>query len=202
MAETRAGDSDAAGERAAASDDPQYGYLLGDADAPVDQYRGRMAWSETDHDFGLRPQDVPPAGHFDAFDAETWNFKPAPAPWHRSPLARLAIIAVALAAVALVVSIVLLAIDGSRGDGGDAPGPTTSESPSTTATTAPPSEVLPPPPPPPPPPPESTEPASQEPVYQRPRQPSQSKKPEIGVTRTPVTRSPISVAPQRPSGRN
>lgn len=186
------------------SDDPQFDYLLEDADveAPPARYQGSMAWSETDVNYGLRPQDEPVAtGHFDAFNAETWNFKPPPVPWHETPQARIAMIAVALAVIALVVSIVLLAIDGSSGDD-EAPGPQTSTTPTTTATTPSPTEVLPPPPPPPPPPPESTAPAPQAPVYQRPRQPSQSKKPEIGVTRTPVTRSPISVAPQRPSNRN
>ncbi len=49
-----------------------------------------------------------------------------------------------------------------------------------------------PPEPPPAPPPETP----QAPVYRPTQRPTETKKPEIGVTRTPVTRSPISVAPR------
>lgn len=178
--------------------EPSFDYLLADADAghpePVaDGHRG-VAWSEWRED---------PAAHdrFDAFDATTWNFKAPPPPWYSSTGAKLGIAAIALAVVTLVVAVVLLAFRTSdEGTEAPAPPPPTTSAPTTTTTTT---QPAPPPPPPPPPPPASEAPPPQAPVYQRPRQQQQpSKKPEIGVTRTPATRSPISVAPQRPAGRN
>lgn len=140
-------------------------------------------------------------GGFDAFDINTWNFKPAPVPWYRTRGAAIALIAAAVAAAAIVVSLVLLLLRGSSPVDDDEP---TSVAPS--ATTAPPSPSpslrvgVPPAPPPPPPPP--TQEAPRAPVYRPAPRPSQSKKPEIGVTRTPITRSPISVAPQPRHPRN
>lgn len=139
------------------------------------------------------PERQPEFVGFDAFNANTWNFKPAPPPWYDSPRAKLAIAAVSLAVVALVVSIVLLLIEGPSGDRSPAP----STAPTTTATT-PTSSETPPPPLPPPPPTAKTQ--EQAPVI-RTRQPSRQRdRPEIGVTRTPVTRSPLSVSPQPRSG--
>ncbi|MDV3123718.1 hypothetical protein M1247_02205 [Mycobacterium sp. 21AC1] len=143
--------------------------------------------------------DAEPDG-FDAFDLNTWNFKPAPVPWYRTRGAIAALIAAAVAASAIVVSAVLLLL----WDNGPATeSHPTSVAPSTSMTTPTPSPSLrvglaPAPPPPPPPP---TEDAPRAPVY-RPTQQRPTKKPEIGVTRTPVTRSPISVAPQPRHPRN
>jgi hypothetical protein len=159
-------------------------------DAPEGHPVG-IAWSETE--LG-HPERQPEFVGFDAFNANTWNFKPAPPPWYDSPRAKLAIAAVSLAVVALVVSIVLLLFQGSSGD--DQPSPATSTAPTTTSTTPRSSEVPPPPPPPPP----TAETQEQAPVI-RTRQPTRQRdRPEIGVTRTPVTRSPISVSPQPRSG--
>lgn len=136
---------------------------------------------------------------FDAFDLSTWNFKPAPVPWYRTRGAIAALIAAAVAASAIVVSAVLLLL---RDTGPATESHPTSVSPPTTSMTIPsPSPSLrvglvPAPPPPPP-----TEEAPRAPVY-RPTQQRPTKKPEIGVTRTPVTRSPISVAPQPRHPRN
>ncbi|WP_036438256.1 hypothetical protein [Mycobacterium sp. URHB0044] len=131
---------------------------------------------------------------FDAFNANTWNFKPAALPWYRTQGAVTAIVAVVVAVVALVVSVVLLAVRGPE-DTDEAPAPETSSTPTTAATT--PEDISSLPPPPPPPPETSAPPPPPPPVYNRPRsEPRPSKQPEIGVTRTPITRSPISVAPQ------
>ena len=150
------------------------------------------------------PDAGPNAGRdgFDAFDINTWNFKPAPVPWYRTRGAAIALIAAGVAASAIVVSLVLLLLRGSS--------PVVDEDEPTsvapTATTAPPSpspslRVGVPPAPPPPPPPPAQE-APRRPVYRPTQRPSENKKPEIGVTRTPVTRSPISVAPQPRHPRN
>lgn len=48
----------------------------------------------------------------------------------------------------------------------------------------------------------TTSPSPSTPVYRPTHRPTPTKKPEIGVTRTPVTRSPISVAPQPRHPRN
>lgn len=140
------------------------------------------------------PNATAGANGFDDFDLGNWSFKPAAIPWYRTRRAVVALIATALAAAAIVVSSVLLLLGDSDSD---VPAPTT---PPTPTTAGPPSPSLrvgvppaPPEPPPPPPPPEETQ---QAPVYRPTHRPSPTKKPEIGVTRTPVTRSPISVAPQ------
>ena len=49
-------------------------------------------------------------GSFDAFDADTWYFEPAPPPWYRRPQALLVLIASAAAAAALVIAAVLLIV--------------------------------------------------------------------------------------------
>jgi hypothetical protein len=195
------GDSDYTGEYvdepAPGDGDAGYDYLL--EDVPQGHPVG-IAWSETEWGHPERQPEPAPyrggsEGRFDAFDANTWNFKPAPPPWYDSIQAKLAIVAVSAAAVAMVVSIVLLLLPDSSGEDDD-PSSSTSTAPTTTTTTVT-SSALPPPPPPPPPP--TSETPEQAPVIVRPRQPTrQSNKPEIGVTRTPVTRSPLSVSPQRP----
>ncbi|MUL83126.1 MULTISPECIES: hypothetical protein [unclassified Mycolicibacterium] len=133
-----------------------------------------------------------PGGNFDLND---WSFKPAAVPWYRTRRATIALIATALAAASIVVSGVLLLLRDSASIDDAEPTPS---SPSPSATSPLPSPSLrvglaPAPPAPPPPPPEETQ---QAPVYRPTYRPSETKKPEIGVTRTPVTRSPISVAPQ------
>jgi hypothetical protein len=149
--------------------------------------------------------------HFDAFNASTWNFVPAPTPWYRSKPAATALVAAAAAMIAIVVSGVLLIF---RGPGSTPPRPapaTQTASPTATApasapaTLASPTESPPPPPtaaPPPPPPQTVASTVDRAPEDNSPRvAPRPTKQPEIGVTRTPVTRSPISVAPQPRSPR-
>lgn len=142
--------------------------------------------------------------YFDAFDANTWYFEPAPMPWYRTKQTLAVFTAVAIAAVALVVSSVLLVF---RTPGTAAVEEVTSVT-QTAPTTAPsrtPSPTSAPPPPPAPPPTEtSAEPAAPPVPRDRSGSPSTrtTKEPEIGVTRTPHTRSPISVAPQRPGARD
>ncbi|MCW2519338.1 MAG: hypothetical protein JWR46_1957 [Mycobacterium sp.] len=174
--------------------DAEFGYLF-DADQPevVDEYADEPI---------VVPEWVEPAPPteaeeqtFDAFNATTWNFKPAPTPWYRTGLSLTVIVALSIAVVALVVSVVLLAFRGSPAEENipaNAPGtstaPTTETAPVATSEEPPP----PPPPPAPPPPPPTAAEVSRAPVYQRPPQPT--KKPEINVTR-----SPMSVHPQMPS---
>ncbi|EHB48635.1 hypothetical protein MycrhDRAFT_5476 [Mycolicibacterium rhodesiae JS60] len=114
-----------------------------------------------------------------------------------------AVISLGVVAVVTLIVVAVVALMGSSDDVGSVDGSTTAPSPtarSTTATAT--TEVRPPEPPPPPPPPSASEPVSggggQWPRYE----PTPSRKPEIGVTRTPVTRSPISVAPSRRSSPN
>jgi hypothetical protein len=178
-----------------------FGYLFDDPadDAPVleDAATTDIVWEDA------HPVVPEPVGfdeeRFDAFDANTWNFKAAPLPWYRTQGAVTAIVAVSVAVVALVVSVVLLAFRGPEGTEDETPAPETSSTPTTAATTPEDTSALPPPPPPPPE--TSAPPAPPPPVYNRPRsEPRESKQPEIGVTRTPITRSPISVAPQPRQG--
>ncbi|CRZ17432.1 hypothetical protein [Mycolicibacterium neworleansense] len=134
------------------------------------------------------------------FDLDGWSFKPAPLPWYRARTAMIAIIAAAVAAGAIVVSGVLLLLRDSPA----VPEQATTPSPAGSATAPAPSPSLrvgvpPAPPEPPPAPPPETR---QAPVYRPTQRPAETKKPEIGVTRTPVTRSPISVAPQPRHPRN
>lgn len=164
-------------------------------------------YSDPDDELWVKQQLAPPDPvRFDAFNTTTWNFKPAPTPWYRTTPAMLGLITTAIAAVALVVSGVLLLFRGPADDAGPPAAPSsttpTSAAPATTSRPAPP-----PPPPetsPPPAPETSAPPANRAPSTYWPSRPRQTKKPEIGVTRTPETRSPISVAPKpRPgSSRN
>ncbi|MGV0743289.1 hypothetical protein [Mycolicibacterium sp. XJ870] len=150
-----------------------------------------------------RPDTGPDAGPdgFDAFDINTWNFKPAPVPWYRTRGAAIALIAAGVAAAAIVVSVVLLLLR-------DAPSSVDRDEPTSVAPTAGTTPPTPSPtlrvgvPPAPPPPPPPTQEAPRSPVYRPTQRPRESKKPEIGVTRTPVTRSPISVAPEPRRPRN
>jgi hypothetical protein len=166
-------------------------------------------------DYQLDPDDP---GHFDAFNDNTWRFKPAPTPWYRTGQAATAIIAASAAVAAIVVAGVLLVFRGSGStvDQVTSVTPTapTSAAPVSVASSEPPppplpqsppplpqsppplpqSPPLPPPLPPPPPPPSETAapPVNPAPTYEAPRvQPRQTKGPEINVTR-----SPMSVAPQ------
>ena len=89
------------------------------------------------------PDDV----RFDAFNMNTWSFKPAPTPWYRTRQAVTALIATAGAAAAIVVAGVLLVFRGP-GDYVEDPAPVNTTAPSTapaaTASSRPPA---PPPPP-------------------------------------------------------
>lgn len=170
---------------------------------------GWRGWEDADPDeFAPDPELIgerfvdPDEERFDAFNASTWHFKPAPLPWYRTQGAVTAIVAVTVAVVALVVSIVLLAFRGASVSD-EAPASATSSVPTTATSSATPETTSAVAPPPPPPPPEtSAPPPAPPPVYNRPRgEPRQTKEPEIGVTRTPVTRSPISVRPQMPSSQ-
>jgi hypothetical protein len=177
--------------------DTEFGYLF-DADQPevveeyVDEPTVAPEWVEP------APPTEAEEQTFDAFNATTWNFKPAPTPWYRTGLSLTVIVALSIAVVALVVSVVLLAFRGSPAEENipaNAPGtstaPTTETAPVATSEEPPPPPPPPAPPPPPPPPPTAAE-VSRAPVSQRPPQPT--KKPEINVTR-----SPMSVRPQMPS---
>ncbi|WP_051288912.1 hypothetical protein [Mycobacterium sp. URHD0025] len=134
------------------------------------------------------------------FELDGWSFKPAPLPWYRTRPAIIALVATAVAAGAIVVSGVLLLL----GDSPASRSPATTPSPQPSATAPTPSPTLrvgvppAPPEPPPAPPPETP----QAPAYRPTHRPTETKKPEIGVTRTPVTRSPISVAPHPRHPRN
>lgn len=135
---------------------------------------------------------------FDAFEPSTWVFKPAPTPWYRTRRAVIALVAAGLAAAAIVVSAVLLLLRDTTDDAPPAPTP----EPLSTVVPSPSLRVGVPAAPPPPPPPPPAQEAPRSPVYRPPQQQRPTKKPEIGVTRTPVTRSPISVAPQPRHPRN
>lgn len=133
------------------------------------------------------------ADTFDAFAPGTWVFKPAPPPWYRTRRAVIALSATGVAAVAIVVSAVLLLL---RGGDSDEPQHST---PTTTPSSVAPEPSLrigvpPAPPPPAAPPPEEARPSTR--IYRPTQRPHPTKKPEIGVTRTPETRKPISVAPK------
>jgi hypothetical protein len=161
-------------------------------------------WDDPDDDFWDRDPESAD-DDFDAFDANTWHFKPAPTPWYRTKQAMTALIAAAAAMAAIVVAGVLLvfrtpATPAPTDDHKATMTPTapTSAAPATAASSA---EL--PPPPPPPPAETSASSVNTAPDVNYPRvQPRQTKEPEIGVTRTPATRSPISVAPQPRRPRN
>lgn len=176
-----------------------YDYLRADV-APGDRTRRRareLEYTPVAYGDGWEypaPDSEPGRRPFDAFNDSTWHFKSPPPPWYRTRPAVMTIAAASVAAVTLVVSTVLLAFTGPADDSvptHESTHESTSSAPATTNTSRSP---LPPPPPPPPPPP-SSEPAQSGGGGQR-VEPRPTKKPEIGVTRTPVTRNPISVSPQ------
>jgi hypothetical protein len=160
---------------------------------------GADLWDEPDDNFWDNQPDVDDHERFDAFNVDTWSFKPAPTPWYRTKQAMTAIVAASAALAAIVVSGVLLVF---RSPGDTVNQVTTSVTP-TAPTSAAPIQVAsseaaePSRPPPPPPPPETVaSPVNPAPRYNPTYEPRPAKAPEIGVTRTPVTRQPISVAPQ------
>lgn len=187
-------------------DDPSDVVELATANHPAEQeasgdFDYLLSNPEDDADAGLRNHNGEAV--FDAFNTDTWRFTPPPTPWYRGTQAMTALVAAAAAVVAIVVSGVLLVFHGPTNPVDD----TAPVTPTATATSAAPatvasSAVLPPPPPPP-----SESVASSvnpAPNYSPPRdEPSATKAPEIGVTRTPITRSSLSVAPQprRPSNQ-
>jgi hypothetical protein len=186
----------------------EFGYLFDEPEYidPVAEFddQSEVAFEREDEPAAewVAPPPLDPTEHpFDAFNAGTWNFKPATVPWYRTRSAIVALVAASLAVVALVVSVVLLAFRGSSGDE-KVPAPTeTSTAPTTETVPVITSELPPPPPPPPPspPPPPPLPPSASEieraPVI-IPRQPTNTKKPEFNVTR-----SPLSVSPQMPKRR-
>jgi hypothetical protein len=166
----------------------------GAPDDPWDDLDGENVWD--------RDPESADDGAFDAFDTNTWYFKPAPTPWYRTKPAVTALIAATAATAAIVVSGVLLVFR-APGDTDDATTTVTPTAPTSAAAETPASSSAVPPPPPPPPPETSASSVNTAPDVNYPRvPPRESKQPEIGVTRTPVTRSPISVAPQPRTGRS
>ena len=125
------------------------------------------------------------------------QFRLRKTPWYRTNATKLATVALALvaAAASLVVLLWPSSSPAPQDTGtttGPAPSPSASPTPSASlAPPAPPSVLLPPPPPPPPPaPPESAPPPQQQQQYYPRYDPPTTKKPEIGVTRTPISASP------------
>ena len=185
-------------------------------------YNVSVEWDDPADNFWDNQPDVDDPGHFDAFNVNTWSFKPAPRPWYRTKLALTAIIAAAAAMAAIVVSGVLLvirgddsAVDSTVSNSNEVTSSPvtqttmpTSAAPAQVASSEEPSSPAPPPPPPPLPPPPAPAPAPETvappanpaPRYTPTYAPRPTKAPEIGVTRTPVTRQPISVAPQPRTG--
>jgi hypothetical protein len=164
---------------------------------------GDDQWDDPDDNFWDNQPEIDDAGHFDAFNYDTWSFTPAPVPWYRTKPAMTAIVAASAAVAAIVVSGVLLVFRGSEATVND----NTSVTPTAPTSVAPvqvASSEAPPPGPPPPPPPTETVASPVNPgagsngTYE----PRPTKPPEIGVTRTPITRLPISVAPQQRAPRN
>ena len=171
---------------------------------------GADLWDEPDDNFwDNQPEvrDVEDTGHFDAFNVNTWRFKPAPTAWYRTRQAATVIVAASAAVAAIVVSGVLLVFRGQSETVNEVTSSVTPTAPTSAAPVqvasseapSPPASPPPPPPPPPvsppPPPPAETaaSPMNPAPNYQAPRvQPRQTKGPEINVTR-----APISVAPQQ-----
>ena len=176
---------------------------------------GADLWDEPDDNFWDNQPgvgdvgDVEDTGHFDAFNVNTWSFKPAPTAWYRTRQAVTVIVAVSAAVAAIVVSGVLLLFRGQSETVNEVTSSVTPTAPTSAApvqvasSEAPSPPASPPPPPPPPaetappapPPPAETaaSPMNPAPNYQAPRVPQrQTKGPEINVTR-----APISVAPQQ-----
>jgi hypothetical protein len=176
------------------------------ADDPDDMLKGPGddLWDDPDDSFWDNQPEVVDAGHFDAFNDNTWSFKPAPTPWYRTRQAMTAIVAASAAVAAIVVSGVLLVFRGSEGTYNGNTSSVTPTAPTSVAPIQVASSELSPPQPPPPPPPTGTVASPVDPgggsnsTYQ----PPTTKAPEIGVTRTPITRLPISVAPQQRGPHN
>jgi len=163
---------------------------------------GDDLWDEPDDNFWDNrtvSDDFPnDSGHFDAFNDNTWSFKPAPTQWYRTKPALTAIVAASAAVAAIVVAGVLLVFRGPAGTVDEVTGsltPTSAEPPPVATSAEPPAPL------PPPPPPETASPVNTAPSQNPAYQPRPTKAPEIGVTRTPVTRAPISVAPQPRTGQ-
>jgi hypothetical protein len=163
---------------------------------------GDDLWDEPDDNFWDNQPDADDfpkdTGHFDAFNDNTWSYKPPPMPWYRTKQALTAIIAASAAVAAIVVSGVLLVFRGPANTVDEmtssvTPTAPTSAEPVPAATSAEPEPPLPPPP--------TASPVNTAPRYNPTYQPRPTKAPEIGVTRTPVTRLPISVAPQPRTGQ-
>ena len=74
---------------------------------------GDDLWDEPADSFWDNQLDPDDPGHFDAFNDNTWSFKPAPTPWYRTGQAATAIIAASAAVAAIVVAGVLLVFRGS-----------------------------------------------------------------------------------------
>lgn len=121
-------------EREASGD---FDYLIGDlteASRESDMSEGDDALAEPAGADEVDPvsqgQDT---GAFNAFDADTWYFEPAPPPWYRRKQALTVLIVSGAAAVVLVIAAVLLI---ARSPGGEEDTTTPVESTATTATTA------------------------------------------------------------------
>jgi hypothetical protein len=162
---------------------------------------GDDLWDEPDDNFwDNRPDsdDFPnDSGHFDAFNDNTWSFKPAPTQWYRTKPALTAIVAAAAAVAAIVVSGVLLVFRGPASTVDEVTGSVTPTAPTSAAPVPAATSAEPPPPLPPPPPPETASPVNTAPRQYPAYQPRQTKGPEINVTR-----SPMSVAPQPRTGQS
>jgi hypothetical protein len=174
------------------------------AEEPEDLLKGPGddLWDDPDDNFWDNQPDVDDSG-FDAFNDNTWSFRPAPTPWYRTKQAMTAIVAASAAVAAIVVSGVLLVFRGSDSTMNDNSS-VTPTAPTSVAPVQVASSQAPPPEPPPPPPPTETvaSPVNPGPGSNSTYGPQPTKAPEIGVTRTPITRLPLSVAPQQRSPRN
>ena len=174
-------------DRAPGQETPkEFDYLLSNTDETRGDHSEDNLW---------RDNGEPADGPFDAFNADTWNFAPAPIPWYRGTQAMTAVVAAAAALVAIVVSGVLLVFRGSNGTVDQpTPGSQTATTTSAAPTTVDSGAELPPPAPPPPP---VAPPVNTAPTYNSPRvdQPA-TKEPETDAPHTPITRYPLSVAPQ------
>jgi hypothetical protein len=185
-------------------DDPADADGLTSDDEVLEVQSADDLWDEPDDNFWDNEPDSDDSPndnrHFDAFNDNTWSFRPAPPPWYRTKQALTAIVAASAAVAAIVVAGVLLAFRGPASAVDEVTGPVTPTAP-TSAEPAPVPTSAEPPPPLPPPPPETASPVNTAPRQNPAYQPRPTKAPEIGVTRTPVTRAPISVAPQPRTGQ-
>jgi hypothetical protein len=163
---------------------------------------GDDLWDEPDDNFWDNQSDSDDFpkdnGHFDAFNNNTWSFKPAPPPWYRTKQALTAMVAASAAVAAIVVAGVLLVF---RGPASTVDEVTSSVSPTAPTSAEPVPVAISAEPPAPLPPPETASTVNTAPTHNPAYQPQPTKAPEFGVTRTPVTRAPISVAPQPRTGQ-